>query len=44
MALWKLTKYPCIFDIEDKIIVHYTERNALSSPFSTVSVANFFTI
>uniref|UniRef100_A0A8B9RUR2 HECT-type E3 ubiquitin transferase n=1 Tax=Accipiter nisus TaxID=211598 RepID=A0A8B9RUR2_9AVES len=36
MALWKLTKYPCIFDMQDKIIVHYTERNALSSPFSTI--------
>ncbi|XP_074886416.1 putative E3 ubiquitin-protein ligase HERC3 isoform X1 [Buteo buteo] len=36
MALWKLTKYPCIFDMQDKIVVHYTERNALSSPFSTI--------
>lgn len=28
--------------MQDKIMVHYTERNVLSSPFSTVSVANFF--
>ncbi|KAM6206524.1 putative E3 ubiquitin-protein ligase HERC4 [Sarcoramphus papa] len=32
-ALWKLTKYPCIFDIQDKIVVHYKECDALSRPF-----------
>ncbi|XP_072717422.1 probable E3 ubiquitin-protein ligase HERC3 isoform X1 [Ciconia boyciana] len=32
-ALWKLTKYPCIFDMQDKIYVHYKECEALSRPF-----------
>ncbi|XP_069711475.1 probable E3 ubiquitin-protein ligase HERC3 isoform X3 [Phaenicophaeus curvirostris] len=41
-ALWKLTNYPCIFNVQDKIIVHYLERDSLSSPSSGVSVANFF--
>ncbi|KAM9295768.1 putative E3 ubiquitin-protein ligase HERC3 [Morus bassanus] len=35
-ALWKLTKYPCIFDVQDKIVIHHTECNALSSPFTNV--------
>nr|XP_013806962.1 PREDICTED: E3 ISG15--protein ligase HERC5-like [Apteryx mantelli mantelli] len=30
MALWKLTKYPCIFDMQDKIAVHDIECSALS--------------
>uniref|UniRef100_A0A8C6N615 Uncharacterized protein n=1 Tax=Melopsittacus undulatus TaxID=13146 RepID=A0A8C6N615_MELUD len=34
MALWKLTEYPCIFDMQDKIDIHITERNALSSIFT----------
>ncbi|XP_075356676.1 E3 ISG15--protein ligase HERC5-like isoform X2 [Mycteria americana] len=34
MALGKLTKYPCIFDMQDKICVHYKECETLSSPFS----------
>ncbi|XP_062430207.1 E3 ISG15--protein ligase HERC5-like [Rhea pennata] len=29
-ALWKLTKYPCIFDMQDKIAVHDIERSILS--------------
>ncbi|XP_010293607.1 PREDICTED: probable E3 ubiquitin-protein ligase HERC3 [Phaethon lepturus] len=33
IALWKLTEYPCIFDMQDKIVIHYTECNALSSLF-----------
>ncbi|XP_061333094.1 LOW QUALITY PROTEIN: probable E3 ubiquitin-protein ligase HERC4 [Pezoporus flaviventris] len=33
MALWKLTEYPCVFDMQDKIDIHFTERNALSSIF-----------
>ncbi|XP_075005669.1 putative E3 ubiquitin-protein ligase HERC4 isoform X3 [Calonectris borealis] len=36
MALWKLTKYPCIFDMQDKIDIHCTECNALSRPFSGI--------
>ncbi|XP_061230824.1 probable E3 ubiquitin-protein ligase HERC4 isoform X2 [Neopsephotus bourkii] len=34
MALWKLTEYPCVFDMQDKIDIHFTERNALSSIFT----------
>ncbi|XP_065548378.1 probable E3 ubiquitin-protein ligase HERC4 isoform X2 [Lathamus discolor] len=34
MALWKLTQYPCVFDMQDKIDIHLTERNALSSIFT----------
>ncbi|XP_053920301.1 probable E3 ubiquitin-protein ligase HERC4 isoform X3 [Cuculus canorus] len=41
-ALWKLTKYPCIFNMQDKANVLYLERNSLSSPSSDVSMANFF--
>ncbi|XP_059673641.1 probable E3 ubiquitin-protein ligase HERC3 [Gavia stellata] len=38
IALWKLTKYPCIFDRQDKIVVHRTECNILSFSSSGVSV------
>ncbi|XP_068797623.1 E3 ISG15--protein ligase HERC5 isoform X2 [Struthio camelus] len=31
IALWKLTKYPSIFDMQDKTAVHDIERNALST-------------
>ncbi|KAM6136346.1 putative E3 ubiquitin-protein ligase HERC4 [Phoenicopterus ruber ruber] len=34
MALWKLTEYPCIFDMQDKILVHHTECCTLASAFS----------
>lgn len=44
MALWKLTEYPCIFDMKDKIDIHFTERNALSNIFTEVSVGIFFII
>ncbi|XP_010184024.1 PREDICTED: probable E3 ubiquitin-protein ligase HERC3, partial [Mesitornis unicolor] len=33
-VLWKLIKYPCIFDMQDKIAAHYTECNALSNPYN----------
>ncbi|XP_061847674.1 probable E3 ubiquitin-protein ligase HERC4 isoform X2 [Colius striatus] len=36
VALWKLSKYPCIFDIQDKVAVHHTECSALSSPFRDI--------
>ncbi|XP_009473150.1 PREDICTED: probable E3 ubiquitin-protein ligase HERC3 [Nipponia nippon] len=38
MALWKLTKYPCIFDMQNKILVHNMECNTLSSPFCDAGV------
>ncbi|XP_074679165.1 E3 ISG15--protein ligase HERC5-like isoform X1 [Strix aluco] len=38
MALWKLTKYPCIFDMHDKIAIHNIERKALSSPCSEIAL------
>ncbi|XP_009708889.1 PREDICTED: probable E3 ubiquitin-protein ligase HERC3, partial [Cariama cristata] len=38
MALWKLTKYPCIFEMQDKIVVLYTECKTLSSLFSDIQV------
>ncbi|XP_009328099.1 PREDICTED: probable E3 ubiquitin-protein ligase HERC4 [Pygoscelis adeliae] len=41
MALWKLTEYPCIFDMHDKIGIHSIECSALSRSFNYVSVANF---
>ncbi|XP_068258816.1 E3 ISG15--protein ligase HERC5-like isoform X2 [Nyctibius grandis] len=31
-ALWKLTKYPCIFAMLDKIVIHNMECSTLSSP------------
>ncbi|XP_010146138.1 PREDICTED: probable E3 ubiquitin-protein ligase HERC3, partial [Eurypyga helias] len=40
MALWKLTKYPCIFDTQNKIIVHYMECKALSNPFSHIRLVS----
>ncbi|XP_009989903.1 PREDICTED: E3 ISG15--protein ligase HERC5-like, partial [Tauraco erythrolophus] len=36
VLLWKLTKYPCIFDMQDKIIVHDAECNLLSSSFLNI--------
>ncbi|XP_010113670.1 PREDICTED: probable E3 ubiquitin-protein ligase HERC3, partial [Chlamydotis macqueenii] len=36
MALWKLTKYPCIFDMQDKINILYRECNALCSPVTGI--------
>ncbi|RMC13728.1 hypothetical protein DUI87_08810 [Hirundo rustica rustica] len=41
-VLWKLSKYPCIFDRENKILVHRTECSFLSRT-SPVSAANFAT-
>lgn len=38
MALWKLTEYPCIFDMQDKIDVHFAECNALSSIFTNIPI------
>ncbi|XP_075564793.1 putative E3 ubiquitin-protein ligase HERC4 [Pelecanus crispus] len=39
MVLWKLTKYPCIFDMHDKIAIHHEECNILSFPHvSTYSI------
>ncbi|XP_055576779.1 probable E3 ubiquitin-protein ligase HERC3 [Falco cherrug] len=32
-SLWMLSKYPCIFDMQDKVIVHYTECKTLASTF-----------
>ncbi|XP_035746303.1 probable E3 ubiquitin-protein ligase HERC4 [Egretta garzetta] len=34
VALWTLTNYPCIFDMQDKICVHDTEREVMFSLFS----------
>ncbi|KAM6346600.1 putative E3 ubiquitin-protein ligase HERC4 isoform 2-T2 [Podargus strigoides] len=38
MALWKLTKYPCIFDMQDKTVVHKIECDTL---FHLVSVEHW---
>ncbi|PKU45915.1 hypothetical protein llap_3797 [Limosa lapponica baueri] len=37
LAIWKLTKYPCIFDMQDKITILSMECKALSSPFNNRS-------
>lgn len=42
MAIWKLIKYPCIFDMQDKVNIHNTECQVLSRFLSNVSVANYF--
>ncbi|XP_074004043.1 probable E3 ubiquitin-protein ligase HERC4 [Numenius arquata] len=34
LAIWKLTKYPCIFDMQDKTTILSIECKALSSPFN----------
>ncbi|KAM6402234.1 putative E3 ubiquitin-protein ligase HERC3 [Pluvialis apricaria] len=36
MPVWKLTKYPCIFDMQDKVKVHDTECRVRSSVFINV--------
>ncbi|XP_025973656.2 E3 ISG15--protein ligase HERC5-like [Dromaius novaehollandiae] len=38
MALWKLTRYPCIFDRQDKIAVHDIECKALSTSRSVTAI------
>ncbi|XP_065692195.1 E3 ISG15--protein ligase HERC5-like isoform X1 [Patagioenas fasciata] len=35
-ALWMLSRYPCIFDIQGKIMVHFTERNTRASHSSDI--------
>ncbi|XP_032542836.1 probable E3 ubiquitin-protein ligase HERC4 isoform X2 [Chiroxiphia lanceolata] len=37
IALWNLSKYPCIFDMQDRIAILITERQILCTESSTLS-------